>query len=33
VPQGQALSTDNNPAKDLAIRSDALSQGLEEIET
>jgi len=33
VPQCQALSTDNNPAKDLAIRSDALSQGLEEIET
>jgi hypothetical protein len=32
VPQGQTLSTDNNPAKDLAIRSDALSEGLVEIE-
>jgi len=35
VPQGMALSTDvqpDNPAKDLAVRSNALSQGLAEIE-
>jgi hypothetical protein len=32
VPQNQAISTDTNPAKDLAVRSDDLLQGLEEIE-
>ena len=32
VPQGEALPTDNNPAKDLAVRSSALSEGLAEIE-
>jgi hypothetical protein len=32
VPYGQSLATDSNPAQDLALRSDALSQGLEEIE-
>jgi hypothetical protein len=32
VPQGQSLSTDDNPAKDLATRSSALSEGLEQIE-
>jgi hypothetical protein len=32
VPQGENVSTDNNPAKDLAIRSNALSEGLEQIE-
>ncbi len=33
VPQGQTLPTDDNPAQALAIRSNALSQGLSEIET
>jgi hypothetical protein len=32
VPQGQTLSTDDNPSKDLAVRSNALSEGLAEIE-
>jgi hypothetical protein len=32
VPQGQTLPTDDNPAQALAIRSNALSQGLSEIE-
>ena len=32
VPQGQPLPTDDNPAKDLTIRSNALSEGLVEIE-
>ena len=32
VTQGETLSTDDNPAKDLAIRSNALSEGLAEIE-